>query len=356
MADGAVVAMTFAIGRHRIGDPKHCFVIAEAGVNHNGEVALAEQLIDAAATAGADAIKFQTFDPAQLASPSASTAAYQQRAEAGDRQLAMLQKLVLPREAYTSLRKRATDKGLVFLSTPFDNSSADFLFGLGVPAFKVSSGDLTNTLLLRHLARKGLPLILSSGMADLAEVRGAVDAIRDVAPGIDLAVLHCVSNYPAAIEDANLLTIRSLQAALQVPIGFSDHTVAEFAAVAAVALGAAIVEKHLTLDRAMIGPDHQASLDPKAFTAFVSAVRQASSALGDGRKVPVKSEHDIAKIGRRSLYWASALKRGTVVSESDFVALRPGTGLAPDRWRDLVGRALKREVSAHDPVTTDDVE
>ena len=348
---------TFNIAGHRIGSGERCFVIAEAGVNHNGDAALAERLIDAAADAGADAIKFQTFSPAQLASPSAKTADYQRRTQTEGQQLQMLERLVLPRPAYAALKARAGSRGLVFLSTPFDIASADFLSELGVPAFKVSSGDLTHALLLRHLARKGKPIILSSGMATLAEVQSAIAAIAEVAsPAPGIVVLHCVSNYPAAIADANLRTIPAMAAALGCPIGFSDHTTGERAAIAAVALGAAIVEKHITIDRSMPGPDHEASLDPLQFRSFVTAVRDASASLGNGEKLPASSEREIATLGRRSLFWQRGLDRGAVVTEADLIALRPGTGVAANRWHELVGRVVKRSVAAGQAVATDDVE
>jgi N-acetylneuraminate synthase/N,N'-diacetyllegionaminate synthase len=347
---------TFTIAGHQIGGAARCFVIAEAGVNHNGDVALAERLIDAAADAGADAVKFQTFTPSQLASPSAQTAEYQ-RAQSGDRQLQMLEQLVLPIAAYPALKARAASRGLVFLSTPFDQASADLLFDLGVPAFKVSSADLTHPLLLRHLARMGRPIILSSGMATLAEVQAAIAEIVEVAPpAIGLAVLHCVSNYPAEIADSNLRAIPAMAAALDRPIGFSDHTNGERAAVAAVALGAAIVEKHLTLDRSLPGPDHQASLDPAQFRSFVTAIRDASAALGSGKKAPAERERAIAQVARRSLFWQRPLEAGAVIAETDLTALRPGTGVAADRWRDFVGRVLRRPVRAGQAVATDDVE
>lgn len=345
---------TFAIDRHTIGGGR-CFVIAEAGVNHNGDAGLAARLVDAAADAGADAIKFQTFDPAQLASTSAKTAAYQQRGAAGESQLQMLERLVLPRDAYPALQAQAAARGLVFLSTPFDNASADFLDGLGVPAFKVSSGDLTNALLLRHLARKGKPVILSTGMADLTEVAQAMAAVRDAAP-VPCAVLHCVSNYPAEAADCNLRVIPAMAAAFDVPIGFSDHTLGERAAIAAVALGAAVIEKHLTLDTTLPGPDHRASLDPVQCRAFVAAIRDTEAALGGGLKQRARSEDEIAQLGRRSLYWARALERGATIAEQDLTALRPGTGMSPNRWRAVVGRTLRHDVAAGAPVAPDDVE
>ena len=348
---------TFEIAGRAIGGADACFVIAEAGVNHNGDASLAERLIDAAADAKADAIKFQTFVPSQLASPSAQTADYQKRTQSGDQQLHMLEQLVLPHAAYASLQARAKARGLVFLSTPFDAASADFLFDLGVPAFKVSSADLTHALLLRHLARKGRPIILSSGMASLAEVQSAITTITEVSsPQAGIAVLQCVSNYPADIADSNLRAIPMMAAALNRPIGFSDHTTGERAAVAAIALGAAIIEKHITLDRTLPGPDHQASLDPQQFRSFVTAVREASSALGSGEKIPADSERDMARLGRRSLFWQRPLDRGAIVTEADLIALRPGTGLAPNRWQELVGRAVKRQVSEGQAVAADDVE
>ncbi|HEX6164803.1 MAG TPA: N-acetylneuraminate synthase family protein [Vicinamibacterales bacterium] len=348
---------TFDIAGRTIGGGNACFVIAEAGVNHNGDVSLAERLIDAAADAKADAIKFQTFVPSQLASPSAGTADYQKRTQSGDQQLQMLERLVLPQGAYAPLQERATKRGLVFLSTAFDAESADFLFDLGVPAFKVSSADLTHSLLLRHLARKRRPIILSTGMASLAEVQSAIATIVDASsPAAEIAVLQCVSNYPAEIADSNLRAIPMMADALRRPIGFSDHTTGERAAVAAVALGAAIIEKHLTLDRSLPGPDHQASLDPQQFRSFVTAIREASSALGSGEKVPADSERDMAKLGRRSLFWHRRLDRGAVVTEADLIALRPGTGLAANRWPEIVGRIVKRQVREGEAVASDDVE
>jgi N,N'-diacetyllegionaminate synthase len=345
---------TFAVDRHIIGEGR-CFVIAEAGVNHNGDPGLAYRLIDAAAEAGADAVKFQTFDPAQLASATAKTAAYQQQNAGGELQLQMLKRLVLPRDAYAALKGRAAERDVVFMSTPFDRDSADFLETLGMAAFKVSSGDLTNTLLLRHLARKGKPMILSTGMASMAEVQQAVAAVRECAD-VPVAVLHCVSNYPAAIADSNLRAIPVMASALEVPVGFSDHTLGERASVAAVALGATIVEKHLTLDTALPGPDHRASLDPAQFREFVSAIREVEAGLGTGVKQPAASESDIARIGRRSLHWRRTLRRGAVVAEQDLTALRPATGVPSDRWPDIVGRKLRHDVPAGSAVLPDDLE
>jgi N-acetylneuraminate synthase/N,N'-diacetyllegionaminate synthase len=331
-----------------------CFVIAEAGVNHNGDAGMAHRLIDAAAGAGVDAIKFQTFIPALLASSAAGTAAYQARGTTETTQLGMLERLTLPREAYSALAAHAAERGLVFLSTPFDNESVDFLDALGVAAFKLSSGDLTNALLLRHVAGKGKPLLLSSGMATLDEVRAAIAEVTARAE-VPIAVLHCVSSYPASLADCNLRAIPAMAAALRIPVGFSDHTTGHEAALAAVALGAAVIEKHLTLDRRLDGPDHQASAEPLELQQLVEAMRGVESALGDGDKRPTAAEAEAAILGRRSLHWRRALTSGAVIDEDDLIALRPATGIAPDRWRTIVGRRVTRDVAAGAIVEPDEV-
>ncbi len=343
------------IGDRTIGDGP-VFVIAEAGVNHNGDPALAARLIDAAAAVGADAVKFQTFDPAALASAGAPTAEYQRRAgETGADQREMLARLALPAEAWAGLQRRAHERGLVFLSTPFDDASADLLEGLGVPAFKVGSGELTNLPFIRRLAARGRPLLLSTGMADMVEVAAAVDAVR--ANGdVPLALFHCVSSYPADPADANLRAIETLRRAFGVPAGWSDHTPGTEVAVAAVAAGATLIEKHLTLDRRLPGPDHAASLEPGEFAALVRAVRAIEAAMGSGDKVPVAAERDVARVARRSLHWRRSLPAGHVVVDDDVDVLRPGTGLAPALAVTLVGRRIGREVAAGSMIEPADVE
>lgn len=336
-----------------IGNGQRAFVIAEAGVNHNGSVELAERLVDIAAEAGCDAVKFQTFDPVLLATPSADKAAYQRETTgtAGS-QLEMLQGLVLPRDAHATLQARATARGLVFLSTPFDEPSADFLETLGVPAFKVSSGDLTNAFLLAHLARKGKPLLLSTGMATLDEVEAAVASLG----GVEVALFHCVSNYPAAPEDCNLRAIATLREAIGVPVGWSDHTHGIDVTVAAVALGAELVEKHFTLDRTLPGPDHRASLEPGELAAMVRGIRIAEAARGDGRKVPRPSEQAVAAVARRSLCYRGDLAAGAILRSEDLIALRPGTGVATSRAAEVTGKRLKRGVSRGQLVDFGDLE
>ena len=342
------------IGGRAIGGGR-CFVIAEAGVNHNGNPLLARRLIDAAADAGADAVKFQTFDPDLLADRHAETAEYQKRAlgEAGS-QLDMLRGLVLPRAEYPALVAHARERHLTFLSTPFDNGSADFLETLGLPAFKVSSGDLTNALLLRHLSRKGKPLLIATGMANQDEVAAALETVRLAGP-VPVVVLHCVSNYPTAPADCNLKAMAAMRAALGVPVGFSDHTSGSAVALAAAALGAVVIEKHLTLDRSLPGPDHQASVEPRQFLEMVAGIRDVEQSLGTSQKAAVPSETPIAAIGRRSLHWAHAMHEGDVVREEDLVALRPATGMSPERWREVVGGRLVRAVERHEQVSPGDV-
>jgi N-acetylneuraminate synthase/N,N'-diacetyllegionaminate synthase len=344
----------FPLGGHAIGlDP--VFVIAEAGVNHNGDAELAHRLVEAAADSGADAVKFQTFDPAALASASAPTAAYQRSAGAGQDQQAMLARLALPADAWPALQAHAAELGLVFLSTPFDDASADLLDRLEVPAFKVGSGELTNTPFLERLARRGRPMIVSTGMADMAEVAAAVDAIRGTGNS-HLALLHCVSAYPAEPGDANLRAMQTLRAAFGVWTGWSDHTPGIELPIAATALGAAIIEKHLTLDRTMRGPDHHASLEPAEFRAMIDAIRTVEVALGSGDKRPTAAERDVASVARRSLHWARDLAAGQSIGGDDLVAVRPGTGLAPGRAPDVVGRRTARAVTGGTIVAVDDIE
>jgi N,N'-diacetyllegionaminate synthase len=334
----------FRLARHEIG-PEPVFVIAEGGVNHDGDVDVAHRLIDAAADAGASAVKFQTFVPEALASASAPTAAYQREGDGGDEQLAMLARLALPTDAWAALQVHAHDRGVLFLSTPFDESSAELLDRLDVPAFKVGSGELTNLPFLAGLARRGRPLIVSTGMATMVEVAAAVDAIRATGER-QLALLHCVSSYPAAAEDANLAAMATMREAFGLQTGWSDHTPGIELPVAATALGAAIVEKHLTLDRGRRGPDHAMSLEPTEFAAMVAAIRATALAVGDGDKVPTAAEREIAAVARRSLHWTTDLPAGTTIEAAHLAAQRPGTGVSPARASEFIGRPTNHHVTA----------
>jgi N-acetylneuraminate synthase len=320
-------------------------VIAEAGVNHNGHVDTAHRLIAAAAAAGADAVKFQTFVPERLASPVAPQAAYQRQFAAAPNQLAMLRRLDLPREAYPALLEHARDAGVAFLASPFDEESAAFLLSLDLPAIKIGSGEVTNLPFLKFLARSGRFLLLSTGMSTLAEVAVAVDAIQS--GGVtDLALLHCVSNYPADAADVNLRALRTLAVAFHLPVGYSDHCEGLEVAHAAVALGACILEKHLTLDRSMAGPDHAASTEPEAFGRLVAGIRRIEAALGNGRKQPAARERPTASVVRKSIAAAHDLRSGTRLRPEMLMVTRPGTGIAPALIDVLVGRVLQRDVAA----------
>jgi len=330
--------------------PGRLTVIAEAGVNHNGDEALAHELVDVAARSGADAVKFQTFDPALLVSGHAETTPYQRDRGGASDQQSLLAALTLPSGAWVELRDHAEELGLTFLSTPFDLGSARLLASLGVAAIKTSSGELTNTPFLRALADFGLPMLVSTGMGDEAEVAAAV-AATSAAPSVTL--LHCVSAYPAPIDEANLRVIPALATRHGVPVGWSDHTIGSTSAVAAVALGATVLEKHVTTDGSLPGPDHAASLEPDELGAYVAAVRDAWSALGDGVKRRMPSEVENAKLVRRSWHATRDLPAGHTIDSEDAVTLRPELGLAPSVV--LSGARTLRPVNAGDPITSADV-
>jgi N,N'-diacetyllegionaminate synthase len=335
-----------------------CYVIAEIGVNHNGSVELARRLIDVAADAGADAVKFQTFAADDLVSATAPKAEYQSRnmgdSDGGGSQYEMLKALELSADQFRELLAYCDERGIDFLSTPFGPAQADFLADLGVHAFKVGSGDLTYHSFLAHIAGKGRPIILSTGMGTLAEVGEALAAI-DAAGPVPVAVLHCVSNYPADPAACNLSAMATMRQAFGRPIGWSDHTLGPAVSLAAVGLGARIIEKHITLDVTMDGPDHAASMEPAAFAEFVRGIRAVESAIGDGIKRPAASEQSTAAVARRSIVAVRDLAAGALVTADDVAVLRPGTGLAPSMLDVVVGARLGRAVAAHQPLTVDDL-
>jgi N-acetylneuraminate synthase/N,N'-diacetyllegionaminate synthase len=341
---------TVSLGGRTIGDSDFVFVIAEIGVNHDGDVALAHQLIDMAADSGSDAVKFQTFSTDTLVSPSAVTAPYQQRLVSDDKQIDMLQRLVLPRGAWSELAAHAARRQLVFLSTPFDQSSAEMLMDVGVPAMKVASGELTNHRLLSALAGMDVPLLISTGMADQAEVDAAVD-IAAAAPSF--ALLHCVSAYPAPHADANLRSMATMQARYDVPVGWSDHTPDGVCTLGAVALGARLIERHITTDRSRPGPDHSASLEFEEMCRYVTDIRLLSTALGSGIKERAASEQENAPLARRSWHATRDLAEGHKLEADDIVALRPETGIGTAQA--IVGRLTTRPVAAGSSVAEDDL-
>ncbi len=335
-----------------IGLGKPVFIIAEAGVNHNGKLLLARKLIDAAAKAGADAVKFQTFNPDTLVTKSAPKAAYQTRNEKteSETQYAMLKRLMLPREAHAKLKRYAKKKGLVFLSTPFSFGDALFLRNLGVPALKIASSDANNLPFLGQIAKWKLPIILSTGMADMREVREAVKAVK-TAGNAKLILLHCTTNYPTPFSEANLRAIETLRNEFNLPVGFSDHTRGSEAAIAAVALRAAVIEKHFTLDRRLQGPDHKASLLPAELRDFVKNIRNIETALGTGEKIPSTSEKKNAKVSRKSIVAARDIKKGERLTKDNLTIKRPGTGLLPRDLSKIIGSRAMHDIVADTLIT-----
>ncbi|MEK9145009.1 MAG: N-acetylneuraminate synthase [Elusimicrobiota bacterium] len=338
--------MTVNIAGREIGPGRPCLIVAEAGVNHNGETRNALRLVDAAARAEADAVKFQTFSADRIATAGAPKAAYQRKGSPrGQSMLEMLRNIELDEAAHRRLRERCRQRSILFLSTPFDEQSADLLERLGVAAFKVPSGEITNLPLLAHIARKGRPVILSTGMADLREVGDAVRAIEK-AGDPPLVLLHCVSRYPAPPREANLRAMATLASAFGRPVGFSDHTPGIEVSLAAAALGACLIEKHFTLDRGLPGPDHACSLEPGELAALVRGVRIVESSLGHGRKEPVRGERETARVARKSLVAARLIPAGSRLSEELIALKRPGTGLPPAMRAKLIGRVARRDIPA----------
>ena len=320
------------------------FVIAEAGVNHNGSLEIALQLVDAAKASGADAVKFQTFRADLLATRSAHKAAYQERTVPGsESQFQMLQRLQLDAAAHARIIEHCHRAGIEFLSSPFDTKSADLLEKMDVRLYKIPSGEITNLPFLEHLARKGKPLILSTGMSTLGEVEEAIQAIRR-AGAVQVTLLHCVTEYPAPYDSINLRAMLTLKQAFGVPVGYSDHTPGIEIAIGATALGAEVIEKHFTLDRSLPGPDHAASLEPDELKNMVAAIRHVESALGNGIKAPAPCEIPNLSVARKSIVAAHSLMKGHVLSEEDLSIKRPGSGLAPRLLPAVIGRTLRTDI------------
>lgn len=335
---------TIFIAHKNIGRGSPVFVIAEAGVNHNGSLRLAKKLVDAAARAGADAVKFQTFCAEKLVTRESPLAPYQKKKGVRS-QYQMLKPLELPQYEFTELFRYAQKKKIIFLSTPFDEGSADFLFRLGVRAFKIGSGELTNLPLLAHLAQKKLPVILSTGMATLQEVKEAVDTLRK--SGLkDMILLHCVSSYPAPVEDCNLRAIRTMDETFHVPCGFSDHTTGFEASCAAVALGACCIEKHFTIDKSLPGPDHKMSLLPVELSEFVRAIRNVEKALGDGTKKPATCELPVKKAARKSIVASRGILKGERMTKNMLCMKRPETGILPRDIKKVLTKKARKNIPA----------
>jgi N-acetylneuraminate synthase len=317
------------------------FIIAEAGVNHNGSMELAFKLIDAAKASGADAVKFQTFRADSLASRSAHKAVYQKRTtDVAESQVEMLRRLELDSAMHVRLINHCREVGIQFLSSPFDAESADLLDEMKVPLFKIPSGEITNLPFLQHIAGKHRPVIMSTGMSNLGEVEEAVHTLQ--AGGvIDLTLLHCVTEYPAPYAEVNLRAMQTLKQAFGLPVGYSDHTPGIEIAIAAVALGAEVIEKHFTLDRALPGPDHRASLETGELKDMVTAIRNVETALGSGIKVPAPCELPNISVARKSVVASRPMPAGHRLEAGDLNIKRPGQGLSPKLVSVLIGRTLR---------------
>lgn len=327
-------------------------IIAEAGVNHNGDLELAKRLVDAAAIAGADFVKFQTFNSSRLVTRTAKKADYQaQTGNSDESQYDMLRRLELTTEMHEKLIAHCELRNIGFLSTGFDIESVNLLLGFGLGLFKIPSGEITNLPYLRHVGRLGKNIILSTGMATMDEIGAAIAVLEQAGtPRAGITVLHCTTEYPTPMDEVNLRAMQSIQAAFGLAVGYSDHTVGIEVAIAAVAMGAAVIEKHFTLDRLLPGPDHLASLEPVELGAMIAAIRNIETALGDGIKRPTKSETRNRTVVRKSLVASQTIKAGELFSAQNITTKRPGTGLSPMLWDETIGRVASRDYSADEMI------
>lgn len=319
------------------------FVIAEAGVNHNGNIEIAKKLIDAASAAGADAVKFQTFRAESLVCKTAKKAEYQLGVtDRSETQYDMLKKLELTEQMHKELMEYCAKKKLMFLSTPFDIGSVKLLSKLGMQIFKIPSGEITNLPYLREIAGHQKKVILSTGMSNMNEVKAAVDVLKENGAA-DIILLHCNTQYPTPVSDVNLLAMVKMHEELGLPVGYSDHTLGIEVPIAAAALGAAVIEKHFTLNKNMEGPDHKASLEPQELKRMVEGIRKTELALGVGIKQASDSEKENRDIVRKSIVAASGIKKGEKYTEENLTVKRPGIGISPMRWDEVIGKTAGRD-------------
>lgn len=330
------------------------YIIAEAGVNHNGSIDIAKKLIDKAQESGANSVKFQTFKAEDLVSKNAGKADYQVKNTASnENQFDMLKKLELSEDDHRELIKYCEDKKIEFLSSPFDEKSALFLISLGLKTLKIPSGEITNTPFLSFLSRQKVKIILSTGMSDLAEVADAVKALGKNEN--DLTLLHCVTEYPAPYDQINLNAMQTLRNEFGFPVGYSDHTEGIEIALAAAALGATVIEKHFTLDRNMPGPDHKASLEPQELKEMVAGIRNIESAMGNGIKIPAEIEIKNMNIARKSIVAKCDIKSGEELSEKYLSIKRPGSGIKPSELKHILGRKVNKNISADEVISWEDL-
>jgi N-acetylneuraminate synthase/N,N'-diacetyllegionaminate synthase len=344
--------MTLRIGARDVGPGRPCFVIAEAGVNHNGRLDLAFALVDAAKAAGADAVKFQLYRAEEQASRAARTADYQSERTGADSMLEMAKSYDLPWEAHREIVAHCRAVGITYMASCFDARAVDFLIEIGGDAIKVGSGEITNFPLLAHMSRTGLPVLLSTGMSTLEDVAAAVAAVREAGPS-PLVLFQCSSNYPADPRTANLRVLTAYAHAFGVPVAYSDHTPGDLVAALSVAFGACMVEKHFTVDKTLAGPDHAMSLDPDELRRYVETIRTAEAALGDGVKRVLESERPTQLAARRSLVSAHALRAGERLDEGAVTLKRPASGIDPRLWAAVRGRETRVDIPADVPITWD---
>ena len=338
------------IGDRRVGEGAPVYIVAEAGSNHDRDLGQAKRLIEVAAEAGADAVKFQTFLADQIVAETTVRAKYLDAILPPDKSMAdLFRDLELPREWHAELKAYTESCGIDFLSTPFDHEAVDLLDALGVKAFKVATYELWHLPLIRDVASRGKPIICSTGMADIGEVADAVAAVRSTG-NEQLILMHCVVNYPPPFADLNLRAIQTMRQAFGVPVGWSDHTPGWLAAVVATTLGAAVIEKHYTTDRGRPGPDHRFALEPGELAQMVRAIRDTEDALGDGIKRMAPAEADLYVTARRSLFAARAIDPGRIVTEDDVAILRPGTGIEVRDLPHVIGRTARRRIERHEPL------
>ena len=329
---------------------KKTYIIAEAGVNHNGSLETALEMVNVAATCGADAVKFQSFCAEKVVTENASKAGYQSRNTGSDEsQRTMLEGLELSRDAHSVLFERCQKKQIEFLSTAFDTDSLDFLIDLGMKKIKIPSGEITNLPYLRHVAKKTLPVILSTGMANISEIRNAVNVLTQNSMSKEkITILHCTTAYPAPYSDVNLRCLKTLRAEFRTNVGYSDHTIGYSVAIAAVAQGATVLEKHYTLDKTLPGPDHQASLDPRQLVRMIRNIRNVELAQGTGVKTLANSEHENIQVTRRSIIAKRRILRGEKFSDENLTSKRPAIGISPMRWDEVIGRVAIQDFNKDD--------
>jgi len=345
--------MSFSISKYNLSDESPAFIIAEAGVNHNGDLDLALKLVEEAKECGADCVKFQTFEAERVVTKDAIKAEYQLKTtETTESQFDMLKKLELPKNAYQEIIKCCKDNDIIFMSTPYSVEDVDFLYNLGVPAFKLASISLVEPELIKHVAKKGLPVILSTGMCNMDEIEMAVRIIKSTGNN-DFAFLQCTTNYPSTLDDANLKAMQTMRKKFKIVVGYSDHTVNDTACIVSIALGAKIIEKHFTLDKTLQGPDHSCSSNPSEFKNLVNNIRDAEIALGSADKKPSKQEKRNLIGMRRSIVSKKIIEKGTVVSKDMLIFKRPATGIAPNKLDEIVGKKSIVRINSDELITWD---